>query len=123
MSKAPRAQSISSVAAELSGLRKQCRETLGAFIANADTQDSAVFAFVVKEMLAAGFEQKDLAEVLQVSRASISRWSNNSKLPPQAFYRETLIAKLRSLLEEALAQRPQRSAGRDRTGHQHTRHS
>jgi Trp operon repressor len=93
-------------AAELRDHRYKGLETLQEFIddiiAKKRAGHAAMFSFVIFELLAANFEQKQLASLLGVSRASISRWSKGTKLPPQPMYREKVVSVLAAHLKEVI---------------------
>jgi transcriptional regulator with XRE-family HTH domain len=64
---------------------------------------AGVFSFVIAQLLEAGCEQKQLANLLGVSRASTSRWAKGIKLPPQPMYRESVVNALAKHLKEIIA--------------------
>jgi hypothetical protein len=91
---------------DLHNLKHRQFARLRVFIAQTDRQVPRAFSFVIAEMLQLGFDQKELSELLKVSRATISRWASESKLPPHPDYRELVIVTIGRYLDRVLQPDP-----------------
>lgn len=94
--------SVEDAAAKLHANRFDGLVLLRKFMDSADRSDPIVFTFVIGELLAVGFEQRQLATILNVSRTSISRWAKRTKLPPAAMYRESIISTFAKHVDKVL---------------------
>lgn len=68
-----------------------------------DPEDPKTLPFWVTHLLKAHFAQKELADHLRVSRATISRWATQDETVPRSpAVRGLYVAGLRGLLDEAI---------------------
>jgi len=85
---------------------REMRIQAGNYLAPLDPADPDTLHLTVNALLKAGYEQKDLAQCLGVSRTTISRWSQKQNIPRSPAFRIWAVDTLRTQLASGKAAPP-----------------
>src|ERR1041384_8074518 len=87
---------------ELSAIQQKGRLSLAASLRSLDPTEPSTLTFAVQALLHLHFEQKELSELLTVSRTTIGRWAQNENIPRSPGYRKWAVETLSEHLQKAL---------------------
>lgn len=97
-------QQVSVAQTDLKKAVKEIRVKVKKHLTELDPADPQTLPFAVEALVIAGFEQKELAELIGVSRTTIGRWGQGQNIPRAPAFRKFAVETFKGHLKEAIAE-------------------
>lgn len=87
------------VADEIERAYKKAHEHAGQQLARLDPTHPRTLVLTVNSLLKAHFDQKELAQLLGVSRTTVGRWAQDQNIPRSPAFRKWAVEELTKVLQ------------------------